>query len=207
MEWQNHNIFPTAIGHFKFDREMTESEISFVKDQKTYFNQFNLTSIDTYILRQKELAEISSFCQAALQEYLEKIYAPKNKVALQITQSWANYTSKNQFHHKHNHPNSFVSGVFYFDCDENDSIDFSKSQYEQIKIYTKESTPLNCDTVSFRVLTGDLFLFPSSLDHMVPPVTSDRTRISIAFNSFPVGDIGYDNGLRGLRVAALESGA
>jgi hypothetical protein len=30
-----------------------------------------------------------------------------------ITQSWLNYTETNQYHHKHEHPNSLVSGVFY----------------------------------------------------------------------------------------------
>ena len=36
-------------------------------------------------------------------------------------------------------------------------------------------------------------LFPSTIYHGVPEVQGDKTRISLAFNSFWVGGIGYSN--------------
>jgi hypothetical protein len=40
--------------------------------------------------------------------------------------------------------------------------------------------------------TGDLLLFPSSLMHMVDNTVSKDTRISLSFNTFPVGTIGKE---------------
>ena len=52
--------------------------------------------------------------------------------------------------------------------------------------------------------TGDLLLFPSDLPHMVEPTTSNQTRISLSFNSFPEGVIGDDRMLAGLTVGAVR---
>ena len=48
-----------------------------------------------------------------------------------ITQSWLNYTEKDQYHHKHAHPNSIISGVFYINCHESlDKITFFDEKYD-----------------------------------------------------------------------------
>ena len=52
--------------------------------------------------------------------------------------------------------------------------------------------------------TGDLVLFPSSLTHMVETVQGEATRISLSFNTFPVGSIGEGVDLTGLRVDAAQ---
>jgi hypothetical protein len=56
----------------------------------------------------------------------------------------------------------------------------------------------------FEVGTGDLVLFPSSLTHMVETVKGDQTRISLSFNTFPVGNIGEEVSLTGLQIGDLD---
>jgi uncharacterized protein (TIGR02466 family) len=77
----------------------------------------NTTSIDNTILKSKELTQLRDFIETKVSEYFTTVYSPKHKVNLKITQSWTNYTDKGQYHHKHEHPNSFVSGVFYVQAD------------------------------------------------------------------------------------------
>jgi predicted 2-oxoglutarate/Fe(II)-dependent dioxygenase YbiX len=48
----------------------------------------------------------------------------------------------------------------------------------------------NSDSWWVPVETGNLVLFPSSTSHMVEDVVADKTRISIAFNTFVRGDLG-----------------
>lgn len=200
-QWVQYNLFPMTVAKFSFGRELSEKEIAFVKGQDTYPNQGNLTSVDAHLLRNPDLKEILDFCNESLNEYLTQIHAPKNPLSLEMTQSWANYTEPGRFHHKHNHPNSFVSGVFYVSCDSNlDTICFYKSEYEQIKIFTENSNIFNADSCCFSIAVGDLFLFPSSALHAVPVVNAESTRISIAFNSFLKGDIGDGAGLKELRL-------
>ena len=196
-----HSLFPKPVGQFKLDRDLTEAELSFIKGQKTHPNMGNTTSDDMTLFESKELKDISDFCQNAVDEYLLRIYAPRNEVSLRFTQSWANYTQPGGYHHKHAHPNSFVSGVFYVNADsEKDKIFFYRDGYEQLKLPTDNWNLHNSESWWFAVGTGDLLLFPSGLTHMVEQTQSAETRISISFNTFFKGYVGQDNDLTGLHL-------
>ena len=196
-----HSIFPTPIYTTKIDRGFTKQELQFVKQQKKHCtnNQGNINTKDNYILNRKEFKNIKKFLDKHCKEYLETIICPKNNIELYITQSWLNYTEADQYHHKHAHPNSVVSGVLYFDSDvKKDKILFSHSKgYQQITPITdKEKFNLwNSGTWFFPVETGNLFMFPSSTTHQVETKQGNNTRISLAFNTFYKGSVGSNTEL------------
>jgi uncharacterized protein (TIGR02466 family) len=195
------NLFPIPVAFFALGRDLTETELSFIKGQEHYKNTGNTTSKDRKILKSKELTELREFVEDSMLEYFKSIHAPKFDVSLYLTQSWANYTQKGQFHHKHAHPNSIVSGVFYPQADKAvDRIYFYKNDYEQIEVPVAEYNPYNSKSWWFEVGAGDLILFPSGLNHMVETKEDDNTRISIAFNTFVKGYIGSDENLTGLNL-------
>jgi uncharacterized protein (TIGR02466 family) len=195
------NLFPTPVAFFSLGRDLTEDELWFIKNQDHYANEGNTTSKDRKILKSKELTELRDFIEDSMMEYFKTIHAPKSDVSLYLTQSWANYTEAGQFHHKHSHPNSLVSGVFYPQADRAvDKIYFYKDGYERIKVPAVEYNPYNSESWWFNVGAGDLILFPSSLTHMVQTKEDDNTRISIAFNTFVKGYIGSDESLTGLNL-------
>ena len=128
-----HNLFPLPIGFFRLGRDLTKTELDFIMGMERYPNQGNTTSSDRKVLRHKELTDIRDFIEDAMLEYFKTVHDPKGDVALYVTQSWANYTEPGQYHHKHAHPNSFISGVFYPQADRSvDKIYFYKSGYERI---------------------------------------------------------------------------
>ena len=195
------NLFPTPVAFFKFGRDLTEAELEFIKGQEHYANEGNTTSANRKILKSKELTEMREFIEDSMMEYFKAIHAPKFDVSLYLTQSWANYTDAGQYHHKHAHPNSVVSGVFYPQADRAvDKIYFYKDGYERIKVPAAEYNPYNSESWWFEVGAGDLILFPSHLTHMVETKVGDDTRISIAFNTFLKGYIGSDENLTGLHL-------
>jgi hypothetical protein len=197
-----HNLFPTAVGVFGMDSDLTTDELNFVKDMETRPNQLNATSVDSYIFQHPELTRIREFCETSLQEYFQTTYAPKHNVQPYITQSWSNYTNNGQAHHKHEHPNSVISGVFYVQAVKDvDRLYFFKPGYQQIKIPTDNYNLYNSDSWWLGIQTGQLLLFPSSLTHQVNQVTTDDTRISISFNTFLRGQIGDDDTLTCLTLA------
>ena len=158
---------------------------------ETRSNDGNTTSVDNYLLKSKEMKRIAAFIDKSVQDYFQEVYAPKHKVKPYVTQSWSNYTNKGQYHHKHAHPNSFISGVFYVAADpEKDRIFFYKDGYQQIKVTTEDWNQWNSDSWWFPVETGKIVLFPSNLTHMVETVQSENIRISIAFNTFLEGVVG-----------------
>ncbi len=196
-----HNLFPTPIYTTKMDRGFTKQELQFVKEQKKHCtkNQGNINTKDNYILNRKEFKNIKKFLDKCCKDYLDTIICPKNNIELYITQSWLNYTEANQYHHKHEHPNSVVSGVLYFDSDvKNDKILFSHSKgYQQIspQIDNTKFNLWNSGTWFFPVETGNLFMFPSSATHQVETKKGNNTRISLAFNTFYKGSVGSNSEL------------
>ena len=198
MEATINGIFPTPIYISKLDRKLTPLELKFVdKNKKDFYkNEGNITSNNNYILNEKQFTNIKKELDLKVQDYFNKVISPANNITPYITQSWLNYTETNQYHHKHSHPNSLVSGVFYINCHkEQDKIKFFNDNYKTIKTEVKDYNIWNSETWWFSVKTGDVILFPSSLTHMVETKQGDNTRISLAFNVFIKGTIGNNKNL------------
>lgn len=195
-----HGIFPTPVGKFTLGREFTTDEAEFMLSQPTHRNTGNTTSNDRYVLRHDTLANLAAFVQSSVDEYVKAVYAPKEAVSLRVTQSWLNFTKPGEFHHKHAHPNSFISGVLYLKAArERDKIYFYRDGYQQIKLTTDNWNLYNSESWWFEAATGEMLLFPSSLTHMVETVQGDE-RISLSFNTFPVGLAGSEESLTALHL-------
>jgi uncharacterized protein (TIGR02466 family) len=193
MEATINGIFPTPIYISKIDRKLTIKELSFIDKSKLNIinNEGNTTSKNNYILNNKEFKDLKKKLDLIVHDYFDKVISSKNTIIPYITQSWINYTETNQYHHKHLHPNSLVSGVFYINCDDKyDKIKFYNETYKTIKPEVKEWNIWNSESWWFPVKTGDIILFPSSLTHMVETKQGDNTRISLAFNVFIKGTVG-----------------
>ncbi len=198
MEAVINGIFPTPIYISKLNRELTNKELLFIDKNKLdcHKNEGNITSNDNYILNNKLFKDIKKELDLRVQDYFDKVISPANNITPYITQSWLNYTETNQYHHKHQHPNSLVSGVFYINChEEHDKIKFFKDKYQIIKPEIKDWNIWNSESWWFSVKTGDVILFPSSLTHMVETKEGTNTRISLAFNVFIKGTVGNNKNL------------
>jgi len=190
-------LFPTPVYINNIDRNFTEQELQFVNEQKNNCvkNEGNIHTEDSYILDKKQFKNIKIFLENCCKDYLEKIICPENNIELCITQSWLNYTKENQYHHKHLHSNSIISGVLYFNCN-NDNIKFYNSNINHtIKPLIKKYNFWNSETWTFPAKTGELFMFPSSLNHGVDVKKGDNIRISLSFNTFYRGVLGSDTAL------------
>ena len=192
------SLFPTPIGFYNYSGEY---EKEYLSNQDRYKNIGNLSGVDRNILEKENLIDLRKFIEDSLHEYVMSTICPKYDTYLRITQSWLNWTEQGQFHHMHNHPNSLISGVFYVNANkEADKIYFYKSEYSQIQISPAEWNIYNSARWWFSVGSGDLILFPSSLMHSVETVSGNETRISIAFNTFPVGHLGEEAGLTYVKI-------
>jgi len=207
MQVEIHNLFPTPIFITKIDRDFTKEELDFVKKNEELVkeNVGNVSTKDTYILQNAEFKSINDFLTECCKEYLKTIICPSNDVELYITQSWLNYTTENEFHHLHTHPNSIISGVLYFDSSkETDSIKFENplttAGRTLIRPDKKEYNVWNSDTWTFAVETGQVIMFPSSTAHSVDTKIGKNLRTSLAFNTFYKGTIGNNQKLWELKL-------
>jgi uncharacterized protein (TIGR02466 family) len=195
------NLFPTPVAGFELGRNLSEVEREYLFNLETRPNTGNTTSLETNVLGQPKLCSLAEFLNSSLQEYFNLVYAPKYDTNLCITQSWVNYTKPGQFHHKHAHSNSLISGVFYIQASkEIDKLHFFNEPYQQITITPKDFNLYNSNSWWLAAVTGTLYLFPSSLTHMVEQVKGEDTRISLSFNTFPKGIIGDEIALTTLKL-------
>jgi hypothetical protein len=88
-------------------------------------------------------------------------------------------------HKLHQHPNNFLSGVYYVRTHPGaDTINFHdpRNQSGIIRPPVIELTAENTDQVVVRVKDGTMLVFPSYLKHSVDASASEDERISISFN-------------------------
>ena len=103
----------------------------------------------------------------------------------EITGCWATVLAPGADHRAHEHPNNFLSGVYYLKTQSGaDTINFHdpRSQAGVIRPPVVELTAENTEQVVVRVKRGTLLLFPAYLRHSVDANASNEERISVSFN-------------------------
>ncbi|MGH8320310.1 MAG: 2OG-Fe(II) oxygenase family protein [Steroidobacteraceae bacterium] len=105
--------------------------------------------------------------------------------AYQITACWATVLARGAAHKMHQHPNNFLSAVYYVRTHPGaDTINFHdpRNQASIIRPPVVELTAENTDQVIVRVKDGAMLVFPAYLQHSVEASASEDERISISFN-------------------------
>jgi uncharacterized protein (TIGR02466 family) len=189
-----HQLFPEPAYFSKLDRTLTKKELKTINEYKKnpYKNEGNTTSNNNYVLENKTLKNLKKDLHTKIMDYFDKVICTDSLITPYITQSWINYTKRDQFHHKHNHPNSLVSGIFYISADKKvDSVTFYKvSLDDRIKLNIAKYNIFNSSSCKFPVETGNIFLFRSSLLHGVEKKKGNNERLSLSFNIFIKGTVG-----------------
>ena len=186
------SLFPTAVGQCQLERDFTAAEKTAITTvlEAMRPNVCNSVSTDTQVLDQDGFQDIKQFIKTQCEIYIGAIYQPQQNPELVITQSWINLTKPGEKHHVHRHPNSFLSGCFYLDVDGSDCITFYTDSYDTIKLPAASHNQFNSDRWTVPVNSGKLLMWPSRLQHDVPPTTADRSRVSLSFNTWLRGEIG-----------------
>jgi uncharacterized protein (TIGR02466 family) len=188
-------IFPYPFFQTNIGRAITKEEINVVESMypSRVKNSGNTTSKDSYILNHS-FPDIKDFIMKNLDIFKREVIVPRFELDLYITQSWINWTEYTQYHHEHNHSNSYLSGVFYFDADD-DKINLRSPKPKFVSVPYTQKNEFNAIMHTCHVNTGDLIIFPSELYHHVDLVKSEKRRTSMAFNVFVKGSLGMTSRL------------
>jgi uncharacterized protein (TIGR02466 family) len=191
-------LFPTPLYSTKRDMNTSSLENNDIEDiikEGMNKNQGNSSSTNNYIFNEK-LKKIKQFCEQQIKIYVEEVISPKEDLDFYITQSWLNVNEPGRQHHPHMHPNSAISGVYYVEAEKDDIIKF-KSPLQSylhpcyLHILPETYNIWNSANWDVPIQKYDLILFPSWLEHMVPPNDKATTdRISISFNTFVKSTLG-----------------
>ena len=200
------SIFPTPIIR---DRIAIEATIrTFLNAQpmrannNNYISRYGLFSEDTHILGNPQCASLKE----AILTRAEQIMREQLCIAFtaaKITQSWVSLKKPGGGHERHNHTNSVLSGVYYYD----DMEDYAPIRFWREKLSNTYQIELEIDQQRaahsafawdfywIKPQKNDILFFPSYLYHSVDPNQSNRERKTLAFNIIPKEGLGRKNGL------------
>ena len=191
-----HECFPTMISEFSYhpDKLSQQQMTGYIKEVKKN-HKFHT---DDKLYNMSYYADLRDAVLVANKDYVKKLgYHYKH---LEITGMWANYLYEGDAHPPHTHSNNFLSGVYYLEAEDGASpIQFfdPRPQANVLRPRNKANWQ-NCSMIQFDAIKGVGYIFPSWLQHWVPPTNGKR--ISISWNIILRGDYGEPGTLQNAHI-------
>jgi len=200
-------LFPTPVFTTVYTEGNLNDTIKFLDKSKMIDSgkaqEYGLHSQDTYILENKECKPLRDFIMECILHFGKEILM-YDYDEYSFSQSWITHKIPGQHHTMHTHPNSLISGVFYYGEEDPDipAISFHKmvggvnvSYLSPMYQADRRKSQYAWDVFHINYSSGLLLLFPSYFFHSVPVNKSNKVRKSIAFNILPKEKIGDKDNL------------
>ncbi len=113
---------------------------------------------------------------------------------LSVSQSWLNFSRTGEWHHKHYHMFSILSGILYLSSPAYTQF-FTKSIYALPPLISKDDDQCKNVKHHYSGSIGELIIFPSNLVHWVGPNMERKPRVTLSLNSWFEGEIGCQDSL------------
>jgi uncharacterized protein (TIGR02466 family) len=194
-------VFSYPVYKSKVKYELSKNELSLIKKLPVQNKSIHSITNNSYVLELPELLNLKNYIQNHINVYKNQILQAREEIEIYITQSWVTFSKKDEYHHKHDHPNSYLSGVFYID-NVNSMTQFERrntifpveiTPYKQFNIY-------NCGMFAIPQENNNLILFPSSMEHCTLGNVQNKQRITLSFNTFVKGNLGTEDLLISLKI-------
>jgi len=201
MELLNLKAIPIARDRAVY--YLNKKELDVVKKIKYRKSDKGLyLSTTVSLLENKTLAPLKKFIIKKAKEYTLDILGIKDQIYL--TQSWSTVSPTNTFHEPHEHPNTFISVVYYAQC-KNSSLHFylnttSIRECFNFSYTINKFNIYNSRNWTLPVKTGDMVLFPGHICHGSEVNKSSTSRIIVGANFFIKGRLGSEEGVNLLTI-------
>tara|TARA_B100000959_G_scaffold87349_1_gene92641 strand:- start:5185 stop:5769 length:585 start_codon:yes stop_codon:yes gene_type:complete len=188
------SIFPTPL-YFNIakDQELKDiqSEISniinnikydyIIRWGKTHKMSFAPSDAEPDVIAQYDLTNFKNFVQQNIYEYLDNLNYQGNREYKM--ESWVAAYELNDYASIHDHGNSDLSGVYYFQTNTSDGNIMFYNPASQVNMTTcfKNS---DLESWTHPPQVGKILIFPGYLRHGVLRNVTADTRIAISFNAF-----------------------
>jgi len=185
FKYAEHDSFKQAVMPYLENEEAWKDSIN--PRSHLHFTNSNLHKENIF-------SPIQSFIQKNLELVMEDLgFEPR----IQMTGMWATRHLADQYHHRHNHGNSFLAGIYYLNGTERSSgttfFNVHRS-YTQIIPAVKTVRKMQHDWFH-EFEQGTLLIFPAWLEHSTSPNNlkkSNSVRHILSFNSMPIGPTNTD---------------
>jgi uncharacterized protein (TIGR02466 family) len=147
---------------------------------------------DDRLHERPQLAGMIAFFRRSAAKYMGTLRY-QSMLELRLQCCWASTLVQADRFEMHQHANSFLSGAFYLDLEAGAKpVRFRdpRPQARTLDIPVDAELRINRRYYEIEATPSQLLLFPSWLEHRVPPSYSDASRTSVSFNMTLHGDVG-----------------
>ena len=176
------------------DEKITPQELSLIKENVEYWDRpgkFWLSKT-VNLIEDCGLDRIGKLFDRYVQVYARKTLGINYNFSR--VSSWLTFNTDGTFHHGHNHPNSMISGVLYFNEDLTDenltSMNFVlpglNSTFRDFKFHfeIENHNNHNLRSLNMDVKSNRMIIFPSWMSHSTDVSRTDEKRYCIGVNYF-----------------------
>ena len=183
-----HKLFPTIVSEFEYNMSSDEHGVV-LKELRSS--------------ERKVILQTKDDLHKKLPSFKRKVFEVTEKICreskyrydtLEVTGMWANMLKKGDSHPPHTHSNNVFSGVYYLEDGAPIQFFDPRPQASVLHPNLEYTTFDNSSMIQFNSQKGMGLIFPSWLQHWVPPTEKDR--ISISWNILLRGDYGQPNTLQ-----------
>ena len=205
------SLFPTPLLRIDIPPELSTACNAFEKAEmwkdKESRMEYGLHSKNTYIMDEPECVDLKKFVLDLVKDFAQKTLM-YDYDEWTFSQTWVTWKEPGQQHVPHTHPNSVISGVFFYGYGEEGTpaIQFHKYDFQGTcqSIMLREKgdkrpSPFAWKTFNVPYKAGLLLLFPSYFRHSVPINETKYTRKSVSMNIVPKGLLGDPHSLTELQ--------
>ena len=165
--------------------------------------KYGLHSKNTYIMDEPECVDLKKFVLDIAKNFAQQTLM-YDYDEWTFSQTWVTWKEPGQQHVPHTHPNSILSGVFFYGYGEEGTpaIEFHRNDFQgnTQTIMLKEKSDKRASPFAWKRFTipfkaGTLLMFPSWFRHSVPINKTKYTRKSVSMNIVPKGMLGDPHSL------------
>lgn len=182
-----HNLFPSPIIYNNVGTQLVTDQM-ITDTRESFFKSMQFSNVGGYqsapVIKGTAWQPLFQVAKAQLVEYLNGLGGNTGVVwNIQGAGLWLNVNGRGHYNKPHNHAGTHFSGIYYVKVPpKSGMLYFQRPSHHNPIIEehckNREYGPL------FEVMPrdGDMFIFPSELNHGVYPNFSREERISVAFN-------------------------
>ena len=187
-------LFPTiVVGYDSLPYQIDNSEL--IKTvNKLVFDEgmFGVSqTADHHLYKREEFKTLFKSIQICLDDY-KKVF-DYDCDSLRPCLSWINKSTKFSEHRIHSHPNSFLSAIYYISTNPTSTYFESPDANIFNGIVVNSKSKFNPNVWSSECKSGDLIIFPSTLNHWTQPENFDGERLTLSLNIMPAGVVNQNS--------------
>tara|TARA_B100000767_G_C19736803_1_gene524301 strand:- start:634 stop:1233 length:600 start_codon:yes stop_codon:yes gene_type:complete len=177
-------------GIFKFQLDLKDDYLTKFKEHDftltTHKSKLNYISCDLNSL--DKYKKLNDEIKNSVKFFIKNTLCMKSDFT--IYKSWLTLTEPKGSSNSHNHSNSWISGVYYPEQNNDFKIRFYNDYANHFKTEVHKQNIYNSITYDITPEKNELILFFSNLRHKILENKSDKNRYSLSFNCLPKGTFG-----------------